>query len=858
MANEKDDARELVLAPNESACILDKTNGQVFLYTGPKQDSLAPSTQPVLFNEKTKVFDRCDLASAIQRVAITPEGWYAVLKNPAKDSRHPQSGNKAPMPDLDTGRKINIPGPASFALWPGQMCKVISGHRLRSNQYLLVRVYDQASARANWKNAIIEKAEAQGAADEASAAVDADKLTTGQLIVIRGTDTSFFIPPTGLEVVADAQGNLVRDAVSLERLDYCLLLAENGSKRFVQGPAVVFPEPTEVFVTRTEDDKETRKFRAIELSETSGIYVKVIADYEEGGHAYKAGEELFITGEDTLMYFPREEHAIIRYGEHEVHFATAIPAGEGRYVLDRISGNVKLVKGPVMYLPDPRKEVFAKRILDQKICGLLYPGNTEALAYNAGLQGALAAEEAAAGQAITRTSGAGARHAMLANMMGAIGAGGASMDALYAASVSNAAEDRGLGGVSAKGFTGDGFDRKARYTEPRTVTLNTKYQGAVTSDLWTGYAIKLVKRSGEQRVEVGPKTVMLEYDETPQILKLSTGKPKNADSLFATTFLQCRANKVSDIVEIESNDYCKMHVKLSYRVNFEGDPKRWFDVENYVKFLCDHMRSRLRAAVKKLGVEDFYQSAVEHVRDVVLGEKKGDGPRLGTTFEENGMHVYDVEVLEVKFLDAQIEQLLVKTQRDAMSQRLQLGTLRRSLDFTSESEGLAQRIEEAKAQTRFASLTLKQEELKRQLEADVAGARARAESAAESHKVDLAKSEHQTQLATLQLARERSEHEQQIGLDAERQKARLAELSAEVEAVVKKAQAISPDLVAAISAFGERALIEKISESMAPLAILGGKSVTDVVKQLLEGTKLAQYIQAPSNGSSKSLPQAGA
>ncbi|HYX21475.1 MAG TPA: hypothetical protein VFA98_11580, partial [Thermoanaerobaculia bacterium] len=91
---EKDDSRELVLAPNESACILDRTNGQVFLYVGPKQDSLAPSVQPVLFNDKTKIFDRVDLARAIQRVTIAPEGWYAVLKNPAKSSAkngdHPQ------------------------------------------------------------------------------------------------------------------------------------------------------------------------------------------------------------------------------------------------------------------------------------------------------------------------------------------------------------------------------------------------------------------------------------------------------------------------------------------------------------------------------------------------------------------------------------------------------------------------------------------------------------------------------------------------------------------------------------------------------------------------------------------------
>jgi hypothetical protein len=80
-----------------------------------------------------------------------------------------------------------------------------------------------------------------------------------------------------VEVVRDAADEYVRDAVTLERLEYCILLDENGNKRFIQGPAVVFPAPTETFVERAE----RRKFKAIELNENSGIYVKVIAPYTE-------------------------------------------------------------------------------------------------------------------------------------------------------------------------------------------------------------------------------------------------------------------------------------------------------------------------------------------------------------------------------------------------------------------------------------------------------------------------------------------------------------------------------------------------------------------------------------------------
>jgi major vault protein len=861
---EKDDSRELVLAPNESCCILDRTNGNVFLYVGPKQDSLAPSVQPVLFNEKTKVFERVDLSRAVQRVTIAPEGWYAVLKNPAKNGGHPQAGNKAAMPELETGRKIIIPGPTSFALWPGQMVKVLPGHRLRSNQYLIVRVYDQAAARENWKNATIEKAESAGKSE----VVDASKLTTGQLIVIRGTDTSFFIPPTGIEVVPwkdDAgEEKLVRDAASLERLDFVLLLDESGSKRYVQGPAVVFPEPTEVFVTKTGDDgKTSRKFRAIELNETSGIYVKVTADYQDDktGTDHKAGEELFITGLQEKIYFPREEHAIIKYGDQEVHYATAIPAGEGRYVLDRLKGEVRTIKGPAMYLPDPRSEVFVRRVLDTKICTLLYPGNTEALAHNVSLGAVLAAEEKAAGAAVTRTSALrSAGHAMLSsNYAGGAEPEGGALGMLYqaSASLSNSAEDRGLGQAVAKGFTGDSFDRKGRYTEPRTVTLNTKYQGVVSVDVHNGYAIKLTKKSGEQRVVVGPRTVMLDYDETPLTLRLSTGKPKNADNLFDTAFLQAQANKVSDVIEVETIDYCKLTLKLSYRVDFEGDSDHWFDVSNYVKFLCDHMRSRLKASVKKLGVEAFYSSAIEHVRDTVLGPKPENGSRPGTSFAENGMRAYDVEVLEVKFVDSSVEQLLVRAQRDSITQALEVGAQRRALDFEREKSTISSEIERTKAQVKFTSLALEEQTIEHQLQKDLAAVHAKATSEAETLKAQLAREKGAGEVQQLTLARERATMEQSIAFDKERQAIRLQDLQAEIEAVVKKAQAISPDLISAISVFGERALIEKLTESMAPLAILGGTSVVDVVKKLFDGTKIGKLIETvPANGtaSTKALP----
>ncbi|WP_254556670.1 hypothetical protein, partial [Salmonella enterica] len=76
---------------------------------------------------------------------------------------------------------------------------------------------------------------------------------------------------------------------------------------------------------------------------------------------------------------------MIQYDGKYMHHAIAIPEGEGRYILNRISGDIKTVKGPQMYLPDPRHEVVVKRKLTSKECQLIYPGNLEVLEYNNGL-----------------------------------------------------------------------------------------------------------------------------------------------------------------------------------------------------------------------------------------------------------------------------------------------------------------------------------------------------------------------------------------------------------------------------------------------------------------------------------------
>jgi major vault protein len=401
-----------------------------------------------------------------------------------------------------------------------------------------------------------------------------------------------------------------------------------------------------------------------------GIYIKVIADYEEDGKKYIAGEELFITGNEQKIYFPRAEHAIIKYGSETIHYAVAVPAGEGRYILDKIGGAVNLVKGARMLLPDPRKEVIVKRVLNDNTVALWYPGNAEALKYNQKLRSSI------------QTTGSGEYLEDLGEHL-VKGRGAVKKETLYSSAVA--------------GYMNDEMERKTEFTEPRAIKLDTKYDGAVLLNIWPNFAVQVVNKTGDRKVVEGPKVITLEYDESLEILELSTGKPKTDHTLMKTAYLQTKNNVVSDIVTVETKDLIPVDVRLSYKVDFEGDAKKWFNVSDYVKLLTQHMRSLIRNVAKKTTVQEFNDKAADIIRDTILGESIGEETktRPGRSFAENGMKIYDVEVLDVAINDEEISEMLVGNQHDIVEQNLNILKLTKDLEFSKVSEEITrQKLDE--------------------------------------------------------------------------------------------------------------------------------------------------------------------
>lgn len=800
--------KDLVLAPNEYVFLQNKTNGVIYTYTGPYTLTISQQEALVIFDAKTKQFKEVSNFDVAKQLFVSaPEGWYVVLKNPA--DKYPELG-KAVTPELKVGKKINVRGPVTFSLYPGQMAKVVRGHALRTNQYLLARVYEAEAASVSTGEAL----DAEGNKIDIK-----ETYVNGQLLVIKGTEVSFYIPPTGIEILPienNPANGYVREAETLERLEYCILKDEDGNKRYIHGPAVVFPKATETFVSSRSG---SNIFRAIELSKISGIYVKVIAEYTENGVKHPIGEELFITGDSQMIYYPRPEHAIINYDEKIMHHAIAIPEGEGRYIMNRMTGEINTVRGPKMYLPDPRTEVVVRRKLTAGQCHLWHPGNQEALNYN------LSLSEKSVEKSIRQGS----------------------LDELTAY-VSSANYSSTLAQLESKA----NISRGTSYTKPRTITLDNKFDGVVSIDVWTGYAVNVVSKNGERKTVCGPQTILLDYDQTLEVLELSTGRPKSTDNTIKTVFLRHENNKVSDLITVETKDFVKATVKVSYCVDFDiNDMDKWFSVDNYVKYMTDRERALIKREAKNYTIEEFYQNYSDIVRNIAI-DVANETDHEGRYFPENGMYVHDVEVLDLK-VDSEIEKLLLKHQHEIVAKTLELADAARAVEITkalatAEAEEQALRTQKMMNQM---ELQAKEAAYKMELQSNINRQKEAEAKAAEQAKLDLQVV--MDAISAAEVARKDAEHkaalERKSAENAQEEARERAE--ADIEAAKAKVYAdtvaqimasVTPGLIEAMNSSAKSALLETVSKNISPYAIAKGESVADTTNKLLRGTALEGLI----------------
>lgn len=815
---------ELVLSPGVYAYVLDQTKGPVSVNCGPHKSSLSNTDLLVVYNARTKRFDHANgQQSAIQSNVTAPKNYYVILENPPKNGQQPVAGKSESMQSdaLLIGQTENHPGPWSNPLWPGQFATVIKGHQLKSNQYLVVNIVDDEAAKSNWDKSVVKSSGSAGSTSTTALGLNKDDLVTGQMIIIKGTKVAFYIPPTGVEVLTDEAGNYVRDAVTLERLEYAVLLDESGNKEYVRGPAVVFPTPTQEFLTKEGSSKKfERKFKAYEMQPNHGIHIKVIADYNDDTGSHVAGDEMFITGTDMPIYYPREEHSIIKYGKHEKTYAVAIPSGEGRYVLNRSTGEIDLVVGPSMFLPNPINQVVVRRVLSPSECEMYYPGNRTVREINQRLHGKDLTAEISEDEYSDQ---------------GRVGAYAA------AAAAPPASARRSVASTSA---FADQFDRGTVYTPPRTITLDTKFDGAVNISVWSGYAVQVVNSKGDRRTVIGPQSVLLAYDEYLEKLSLSMHTPKTDNERINTPYLRYISNPVSDIIDLKTQDLVNVSVRVKYLVRFDPkDEDKWFSIDNYVQYMVDHLRSLIGNEVRNISVQEFYTDAATILRDLVLGTKTDGNPRALKYFKENGMTVYDLELIDVTIRDRNIADMLSTSRQETLSEKIELERASIHLELVAGIEdakrkesteinktllltsGLTRDADESRAKTLMAKAIF---------DAELANKRKEADKAAAEFDAIVSEIVLKTQAEKQMLSQKFAE------LETDRQ-IRLEDALADAQKV--RMDAVSGKLVEALTAMAQTGQLQSIAEHLAPLSIVKGQSLAGTFNQLLSGTPLEGMLR---------------
>ena len=818
-----DQNRDLTLPPDTYLYLQNESgNGQIAIHRGPTTVNQTGQDKPVRYDPQTRKYIACGLDQSVQQFPRAGEGEYIVLENPAEDDSFPKEA-RTTLKNLYKGRKIVINGPWSEALYPGQVATVVEGHRLRSNQYLVAIVYNADEAKKNWSHSVVKTAESQ--TEEPQKGLRTPKeFGVGTRIVICGGEVSFFIPCTGVEVLRDEDGKYVREAVTLEQLEYCCLVDESGKKEYPRGPAVIFPSPTQVF---EKDNRGRRKFRPTELNTINGLHLKVTADFEDEDitvasnekgerpkRQYREGEELFVTGKTLSIYYPREELSPIEYGAgNKKHYSTGIPEGEGRYVMDRESGGIRIERGPKMFLADPRFDIPVRRVLGPDECKLWYPGNAEALAYNQDLAEAMA--ESPSGRSGGVISEGDYRKRQ---MKRGLVSGLESQAAYLAAGVPMADEyqPEEVSEIQADTTITRGYSnvQGSKQTQQRTITLNTKYDGTPRCEVWPGYAVLVVGSTGRRRVVCGPEVILLEYSEKLGFMELSTGKPKSTDKLIRTAYLGIQNNQVSDIVGFESADHVKAKVKISLRVNFEAETEddrlKWFSTDNYVKYLCDHVRSIIAGMAKRNTIAQIKSDYINLVRDAILGAKGENGKRASQTFD-NGMRITEAEVLDMTLDDATIAKLLNDAQQQVVKSNIEIDQAKKDLEATETTERIKRQKSEVISQTAQKQQQLKVEETKSTLNLALAQIDAELQKKLEeSKRLEADEAAHDLS-SSRQRDRDKADADQMYAISERDQKLKESLILAETNAAVKKLEAVKEGLGEMIATLSRDDMASKLA-----------------------------------------------
>jgi len=321
--------RDILVASNEYAYVQDLTKGDIVLYVGPTKISLSNTERLVDYkNERFVPVKVDDPTLGVSPFVSASSAQYIILENPPRDATiKPVKGSNTSV-ELQMGRRVVVPGPATFPLWAGQRAKVVAGHSLREDEYLIVRIYEK---------------------------VEGLDYPIGTELLIEGSSVGFYVPRTGFEVVPTDRG-YVRKAWRLKRGTGLHLRVvkpftakEDGAippGSYVAGQEILVKD-REGFFFPTENVEIVRQLESIPLGEREGIYLRHL---ETGRITTIVGPINYLpdpTREEVVTRaLDKERQALYGLAHHDPLRAIAVHVPPGYAVLVTGKKSRQVVVGP--------------------------------------------------------------------------------------------------------------------------------------------------------------------------------------------------------------------------------------------------------------------------------------------------------------------------------------------------------------------------------------------------------------------------------------------------------------------------------------------------------------------------------
>ena len=279
--------------------------------------------------------------------------------------------------------------------------------------------------------------------------------------------------------------------------------------------------------------------------------------------------------------------------------------------------------------------------------------------------------------------------------------------------------------------------------------------------------------------------------------------------------------------------------------------------------MCDHLRSIVRSRTRTLALSALWPQISSVVRDTILGPREaGDAGRKGRFFAENGMQVTEVEILEAEIQDTVIAEMMQAVQRESVTltigdrqaqEKLASVTLRAELErqrleleaAAKEREAkLADLVRRLQGEAKLSEVREKEALLKEQLE--LVSARELAESRARIERESLHQQASRKALgedASARASAAAAMHEEEVAHLGRVRALEIQVLEAQARAAVAERTAVQPQLVEALTALGDKAVLSEVAGNMNLISLFRGKEAGEILKDVVGGTRFVPVLQ---------------